>query len=103
MAGDLLVLIGEHVTELIHTKHLFPGHYSTPGRDRKEEGMTQEQLTALRKAKEEYVLNCLDSIAIEIEEIKKGEYTGEVVLSRQMFHIEKLAARLLNMMEDTFL
>ena len=65
--------------------------------------MTQGQLTALRKAKEEYVLKCLDSLASEIEEIKKGEYTGEVVLSRQMFHIEKLATRLLNMMEDTFL
>lgn len=103
MAGNLLVLIGEHVTELIHTKHPFPGHYTTPGRERKEEDMTQEQLTALRKAKEEYVLNCLDYIAIEIEAIKKGEYIGEVVSSGQMFLIKKLATRLLNMMEDTYL
>lgn len=65
--------------------------------------MTQEQLTALRKAKEEYVLNCLDYIAIEIEAIKKGEYIGEVVSSGQMFLIKKLATRLLNMMEDTYL
>lgn len=42
MAGDLLVLIGEHVTELIHTKHPFPGHYTTLGRDRKEEHMNED-------------------------------------------------------------
>lgn len=42
MAGNLLVLIGKHVTELIHTKHPFPGHYSTPGRYRKEEHMNED-------------------------------------------------------------
>lgn len=42
MAGNLLVLIGEHVTEIIHTKHPFPGHYSTPDGDRKEEHMNED-------------------------------------------------------------
>lgn len=42
MAGNLLVLIGEHGAEIVHTKHPFPGHYSTPGRDRKEEHMNED-------------------------------------------------------------
>ena len=42
MAGNLLVLIGEHVTEIVHTKHPFHGHYSTPVRDRKEDGMNED-------------------------------------------------------------
>lgn len=42
MAGNLLVLIGEHVTELIHAKHPFPGHYSTPDGDRKEDTMNED-------------------------------------------------------------
>ncbi len=42
MAGDLLVLIGEHGAEIVHTKHPFPGHYTTPSGERKEDHMNED-------------------------------------------------------------